>query len=121
VATRLRTASTERVRKATRGRDRQRGQQAPVLLLDLVDHQHDQRLAGESSSVIVSALGQRMAERQPQPVGRDSQRLGPAAPAGRGGRGHHHRHVELAPDQQVLEIVAVVLDRRDLDRGKARR
>ena len=34
---------------------------------------------------------------------------------------HHHRDVELAADQQMLEIVAIVLDRRDLDAGKARR
>jgi hypothetical protein len=53
-----------------------------------------------------------MAKREPEPERRDLQHLDGECGAVTQVQGNQHCHVELAPDQQVLEIVAVVLDRR---------
>ena len=59
-------------------------------------------------------IRQGMAERQPEPVGRNEERFNmhrrPVADRG----GQHHRHVEFSADQKVLQVVAIVLDRRKL-------
>ena len=113
VATRLRTASTERVRKATRRACAERGQQLAGILLDLLDGQHDQRLRSDIAPADDVRRLQPVAERQPEPVGRNLEDLGlqrhPVAQVG----DHHDRDVQFAADQQMLQIVAIVLDGLD--------
>ena len=67
---------------------------------------------------MMSAPASVMAERQPQPIGRHFDDLGLQRHAVAQIGDHHHRDIELAADQQVLEVVAIVLDRGDLDAGK---
>ena len=58
-----------------------------------------------------------MAERQPQAIGGDLQDFGLQRHAVAQVGGDHDGDVELAADQQVLEVVAIVLDGRHLDGG----
>ena len=86
------------------------------VFLDLVDRQHDQRLGGDIANTDDLGGSQPVAKRQPQPVGRDLEdfRLQRHAVAQVGG--DHDCKIELAADQQMLEIVAIVLDGRYLHR-----
>ena len=63
------------------------------------------------------ATSQPVAERQPKPVGRGLEDLGLQRVTVAQIGDHHHRYVEFAADQQVLEVIAIVLDRRDVDTG----
>ena len=76
-----------------------------------------------SGSAAMSAIAddvggdQRMAERQPEPIGRGLEDLGLQRHAVAQVGDDHDGDVEFAADQQVFEIVAIVLDGRDLDAG----
>jgi hypothetical protein len=65
------------------GLDLERGHQAARAFLDLVDHQLDQRLGRELLERDRLGLGQRVPERQPEPVGRDTS-VSTCSAAGRG-------------------------------------
>ena len=63
-----------------------------------------------SLTPMMSAPARRMAERQPQPIGRDLDDFGLQRHAVAQVGDDHDRDIELAADQQMLEIVAIVLD-----------
>ncbi len=94
------------------------GEKLAGILLDFVHRQHDQRFPGNIADGDDVGRNERMADRQPQAIGRGLDDLGLQGHAVAQVGDDHHRHVQLAAHQQVFEIGAVVLDGAHLDAGK---
>ena len=71
--------------------------------------------AGEIAQADELVRARRMAKRQPDPIGRDLDRLCMQRLRAAAGRQDNDGDIEFAPDQQMLQIVRRVLDRLDRD------
>ncbi len=99
------------------GPGREGGEELAGVLLGFVDREHDQRFGDDVAHRNDVGAGQPVAERQPEAIGRGLEDLGLQGDAVAQVGDDHDGDVELAANQQMLEIVAIVLDGGDVDVG----
>lgn len=99
----------------------ERGQKLAGVFLDFVDGQHDQRLAADVGDADDVGRDEGVPHRQPQAIGRGFEDLGLQGHAIAQIGNDHDGDVELATNQKMFQITAIVLDGTDFDPGQARR
>ena len=115
MATKLRTASTDRGTESNLGAGSECGEQLAGILLHLVDCQHDKGLGEDVLKRDAVGVRKRMSKRQPQTIGRDFDDLGVDCEAVAQVGYHHDGDIQFAADQEVFDIVAAVFDGMNLD------